>query len=291
MIQLSFIILSFNTKDLTLGCLASIIENFRDELKAGLFEIILMDNNSSDGTVAEIKKHYSEKFLHIIKNAENTGFSKGNNIAASCAHGEYLLFLNSDALLKDSGIIHMLSYAREHPQISIMGGRLKNQDGSYQPSAGVFYTLFRVFLLLIGVERKGMLRFSPSNIIEVDWVSGAMMMVKKAEFEKIGGFDEHLFMYMEDMELCFRMKKKGKEIVFYPQATIEHLSHGSSNRSFAITQIYKGLLYFYKKHMNRLQYLLVKVLLITKAYLIIFLGMITGNDYYIDTYKNALKHI
>jgi N-acetylglucosaminyl-diphospho-decaprenol L-rhamnosyltransferase len=183
----------------------------------------------------------------------------------------------------------MVAFMEKNPQVGIAGGRLQNTDASYQPSAGVFYTLSRVVLLLLGGERFGKLRFSPAKEEKVDWVSGAMMMVQKDFFKKIGGFDEQLFMYMEDMELCFRVKKASKEVVFYPACTVTHISHASSNRSFAIVQIYKGIVYFYQKHQSVVAYAIVKTLLLSKAYVLIVFGTLFGNSYLKKTYLEAIQ--
>jgi GT2 family glycosyltransferase len=291
MTTLSIIILSFNTKDLVAECITSLVRWYKQQLDTKEFEIILVDNNSSDGTLDTLKKAPFFKYIKLIENKENAGFSKGSNIGVSHAKGKYILFLNSDTTVEDAGINNMVSFMEKHSDVGICGGRLKNNDGSYQSSAGVFYSIPNVLLLLIGGERLGKLRFSPEKETSVDWVSGAMMMTEKSFFEKIGMFDDHIFMYVEDMELCFRVKKEGKQVVFYPSCTVSHLSHGSSNRSFAIVQIYKGIVYFYKKHRNYVSYLLVKGLLYTKAYILVIIGTLIGNTYLKKTYSQAIASL
>ena len=113
-------------------------------------------------------------------------------------------------------------------------------------------------------------------------------MIRKNVFERLNGFDEKLFMYMEDMELCFRARKEGCLTYFYPDLSIDHKEQGSSNRQFAILNIYRGLLYFYKKHKGTLQYMIVKLLLITKALIVSLFGLVSGNTYLKATYKKAL---
>jgi len=124
---------------------------------------------------------------------------------------------------------------------------------------------------------------------EVDWVSGGFMLIKRSVFEEMDGFDEHFFMYMEDMELCYRLKKRNKTVWYVPDARVVHIGQGSSNRSFAIVQIYKGLLYFYKKHKSHVEYLLVKFMLVLKGRMSIFVGILTNNSYLRSTYSQALK--
>lgn len=289
MTNLSIIILNYNTRDLTIACIQSLFTYYKKQIEDGEFEIIIVDNASSDGTVSIIQKQPWFSHITLVQNKENVGFSKGCNRGAQQAKGKYLLFLNSDTQMLDNGLLGMLDYLEKHETVGILGGRLQNTDGSYQASAGVFYTLPRVLLLLIGAERLGKLRYSPEKISPVDWVSGAMLMTDKTLFEKLDGFDEQLFMYMEDMELCFRIKKGGKTVVFYPECVVKHISHGSSNRGFAIVQIYKGLLYFYKKHTNLLEYSIVKGLLVVKAIILIVLGVIFGNKSLRETYTKALQ--
>ena len=113
-------------------------------------------------------------------------------------------------------------------------------------------------------------------------------MIRKNIFKELHGFDEKIFMYTEDMELCYRAKLAGYDTMFYPDVHVIHAEHGSGNRSFAIIHIYKGLLYFYKKHYSRMQYISVRLLLLIKAYVAIFIGVITQNNYLTSTYRKAL---
>jgi GT2 family glycosyltransferase len=123
----------------------------------------------------------------------------------------------------------------------------------------------------------------------VDWVSGACMMMKAAVFKKIGGFEEKLFMYMEDVELCFRAKQKGYLTYYYPFISLVHKETGSSSKTFAIIHIYEGILLFYRKYKPKWQYNLAKFLLTAKALIVKNVGRIIGNKYYINTYGQALE--
>ena len=287
--NLSIVVLSYNTKDLTSSCVNSVFNSYEKELKRGDFEILVVDNASTDDTIPFIGKLKNEiPNLRLIENKENYGFSKGNNIGAKEAKGNYVLFLNSDTEVKDKGFLRMLEFMESHGNVGILGGKLKNLDNSVQKSAGKFYTLFNLFLMLVGAERLGLLRSSPSKVRKVDWVSGACMMVRKSTFEKLGGFEEKLFMYMEDMELCFRAKKQGFLTYFYPDVELLHKERGSSNRAFAIIHIYEGILYFYKKYRPSWQYTFARRMLRFKALLLVKLGKIMNNKYLEDTYSKAL---
>lgn len=288
MVKLSIVILTFNTKDLTCECLKSVSEQYEKELQKGEFEIILVDNDSKDKT-PEAVSSLKIPNLKVIQNKENLGFSKGNNIGVKNAAGEIVLFLNSDTEVKDKGILNMVEFLESNKHIVILGGKLENANGSSQASAGKFYSIFNLFLMLIGGERLGFLRSSPARISKVDWVSGACMMVKRETFEKIGGFEEKLFMYMEDQELCYRAKKAGYKTYYYPFLSLLHKERGSSNRTFAIIHIYEGILHFYSKYKPKWQYKLAKSLLFLKAIFIKNVGRIIGNKYYISTYGQALE--
>ncbi|MEK7518244.1 MAG: glycosyltransferase family 2 protein [Patescibacteria group bacterium] len=263
---LSIIILSYNTKDLTIRCIESIIEQYRKELKDRKIEIIVVDNASTDGSPSAISNLKSQiSNIKLVENKENFGFAKGCNIGAKAAKGKYILFLNSDTQVLDKGFLKMIEFLEKNNYIGILGGKLLNSDRSPQPSAGKFYTIFNFLLLIIGGEKFGWLRGSPKQVARADWVSGACFMIGRKLFEKLKGFDEHFFMYMEDMELCFRGKLLGFPTCFYPDVKIVHQSLGSSNRKFAIKNIDRGILYFYKKHKSYWQYLVVKTLLTAKG--------------------------
>lgn len=291
MVKLSIIILSYNTEKLTLECLKSISSQYEQELKKKELEIIVVDNNSTDSSVKSIRKSFSNNYLILIESKDNLGFAGGCNLGAKKASGEYLLFLNSDTEILDKGFFAMVDFLKKNPKVAILGGKLKNADGSLQPSAGKFYSLFNLVLMLVGLERFGFLRSSPKTIKKVDWVSGACMMVKRSVFEKLSGFDEKIFMYVEDVDICFRAKKLKYDVYFYPDIKLKHKSLGSSNRTFAIINIYKGILLFYSKHKSRWEYLIAKALLILKAKILILIGDLTSNRELKDRYKEAIDKI
>ena len=276
----SIIILSYNTQELLKQCLTSIFKHIH-----GIqFEVIIVDNNSHDGSVEMVKKNFPKVLL--IENKENAGFAKGANVGAQKARGEYLLFLNSDTTMIDQGVRNMISYMEKYPGVAIVGGNLQNHEGGTSKSFGEFLTLPEVILMLFFDRGR---KKDRKTVSPVEWVSGGYMLVRAAVFDKIGGFDEHFFMYLEDMELCYRVKKDGLNVVYYPDAKVKHVGQGSSNRSFAIVNIYRGLQYFYKKHRSLPEYLLLKFLLVDKAVSAILAGSLTGNRYLITTYKKALR--
>ncbi len=299
--ELSIIILSYNTKDLILQCIKSIIKQYQKELESKKIEIIIVDNNSSDDSAKIIKyyvSHLRQDFggqasikyggIKLIENKENVGFAKGCNLGARNAEGKYLLFLNSDTEVRDRGFLQMTDFLEKNKSVGILGGKLLNYDNTLQPSGGNFYNLWNLFLMLIGGERLGFVRKSAKKEESVDWVSGACMMIKRELFGELGGFDEYFFMYIEDMEICFRAKKLGFLTYFFPNLALKHKSLGSSNRAFAIINIYKGILHFYSKHKSYFEYLIAKTLLILKARILILVGLLTFNTGLRDRYKKAI---
>lgn len=287
---LSIVILHFNTPDLIKKCIESIFEFEKENLVKKNINIIIGDNNSEPENFEKVKSIVSKfENVSLVKNSSNYGFGKGCNMIAKDLHSDYLLFLNSDANLKKTGLLSMINYLEENKKVGVLGGKMINPDGSVQKSAGKFYNIFNFILMIFGGEKFGLLRSSPSKISRVDWVSGGFMVISKNIFEKVGGFDENLFMYMEDMELCYRLRKQKIDTYFFPEVVVEHATHGSSNRGFAVINIYKGIIYFYKKHKGIVQYLVVLIFLKLKALAVYLLGVLSNNSYYKKTYLEALK--
>ncbi len=281
---LSIITLNYKRHELTVDCMQSLYEVFKHEFEKDAIELIIVDNDSQDGSVAAMKKEVKEKSyknMHVIANPANSGFGAGCNLGAKSAKGKYLLFLNNDTIAKDHGILAMAKYMDEHPDIAILGGQLRNFDGSLQASTGRFYTLGYAALLLAGGQRYGALDRSPEK--------GGLMMVRRSEFEALDGFDEKIFMYSEDMEICYRAHLAGKDVYFYPNVMVLHKEHGSTNKTFAIVNIYKSLLYFYKKHRSTTEYKILKSMMVAKAKSLIRLGQVTHKPYLVETYTKALE--
>lgn len=282
--MVSLIILSFNTKTLLHACLASLYKHIKDIE----FEVIVIDNASKDGSVEMVEEEFKE--VKLIQNKENVGFAKGCNQAAKYAKGKYLLFLNSDTELRDNTIKDAIMILEKKKELAVVGGSLQNQDGTTSHSCGHFLTPFWVFAMLFGVD-KFINKQPTRKEKKVDWVSGGCMLIKRSMFEEVRGFDEHFFMYIEDMELCYRIKHAGYSILYYPNFAVNHRAQGSSSRGFAIEHIYRGLLYFYKKHKTFFSYQLLRLMLYSKAYSAICVGLITNNNGLLETYRKAKRII
>lgn len=296
-IELSIIIISYNTKKITKKCLRSIdVSLKRSSLR---YEIIVVDNASTDGTAESIKQRSKVKGQNldqkprIIKNKTNIGFAKANNQGVMEAKGNYVLLLNSDIVVLDNAIEKLLQFYKQNEfTIHFLGGKLLNKDLTPQPSCGPFYSPTVIFgALFLKGDYWGLTRYSPNALKEVDWVSGACILTKKEYYESIKGFDEQLFMYMDEIDLLYRAKQKSYRVFFYPEAEFIHLGSASSQgRTYPILQVYRGFLYFYKKHHNtKLALFLLKCMLQLKSKIAIIIGKLTRNSYLINTYEEAQK--
>lgn len=285
--DLSVVIVSFNTKKLLDDCLASIFRSLKDA-KIG-FEVIVVDNVSTDGTREMLKSKYPN--VRTILNRENVGFGKANNQGIKKAVAEYIFLLNSDTIVLNNAIGKLLAFAKLHPK-SFVGPKLLNLDRSNQTSCGPFFSLPVVFAsLFLKGDRLGLTRWSPKEIRNVDWVSGAALMGPKKLFLNDLLFDEKIFMYMEEIDLLYRARQKGYKTLFYPRSVIVHLGSGSSTnkRKGPVLNIYRGLIYFFAKHHNRLSLFVLKVLLKTKAAVAWCIGVSSGSQYLKETYAEAFR--
>ena len=146
-------------------------------------------------------------------------------------------------------------------------------------------------LLLLGLQRFGLLDKSPKTIQKVDWVKGGLLMIRKNDFEKLQGLMKTFLCILKIWNLCYRARFSGKNIYFYPDVMVLHKDQGSSSKTFAIVNIYKNLLYFYKKHRSVYEYNLLKLVLLAKAKSLVDVGNITNNSYLKETYSKALQAI
>lgn len=280
--MVSIVILSYNTSELLSKCLKSIFAHVKSD-----FEVIVVDNASKDESVAMVKENF--KKVRLIENSKNSGFAGGCNLGAAHAKGEHVLFLNSDAEVKNDPLPTLLQAFKENVDVGVVGGILENYNGSLQRSFGDFYTVPNIITLLFVGESGELKKYVDDKEKQVDWVSGGFMMADLAHFKSVKGFNESYFMYIEDMDLCYRIKKKGLRVYVNPKARIKHLGQGSSNKAFAIIHIYKGLQIFYRQQRTILEYYIVKLLLLVKAVLALVVGLITFNKRLITTYYQALR--
>ena len=237
MAKTSIIILTYNSEKYINKLINSIYEFNRGEN----FEVIVVDNKSSDKTV-EVARKFKDQ-VKVFETGANLGFAKGINFGAERAAGEYLLFINPDAMWNSGTLADFYKVFARSERVGIVGGRLITHSGVNEKSAGKFFGLAQTVALTVGLDEKLGVRSSPKQTLRVDFVSGGFMMVRSEIFKKLSGFDDHLFMYIEDMEFCFRASTHGVWTYFTPDVSVVHEGQGSSDRSFAVRNIFKGILY------------------------------------------------
>jgi GT2 family glycosyltransferase len=262
-IDISIIIVNYNTKQLLENCITSIIEN----TKQIHYEIIVSDNNSTDGSLTMVKTKFPN--VHLINNNNNLGFSRANNIAYKRSKGENLLFLNSDTLVLDGSLKKMNEYLKAHPEVGIVGPKIFNSKGQPTRSYMRFLDLRKLFLgseilkHFIDVEKYRIhhSEYDYDSIKKVPWISGACMMTRRKVFQQAGLFDERYFLYLEDMDLCLQVTKLGYAIVYFPQAEIIHYFGGSSeNNHHKLSLIHKdSMIHYFKKNFSCFHYLIAKL--------------------------------
>ncbi len=262
--MVSVIIINYNNIELLKNCLLSIIKYHKIEN----LEIIIVDNSSQEKSIEDIFTIYPK--IKLIKLDENVGFGCANNIAARQAKGEILLFLNNDTLFIENSIDKIEKVFAIDEDIGVLGPKLLNDDYSFQLSAGKLPNILQEFKdkLIYFFYRKSKVvkkileNFFFNKKMEVDWVTGACMMVKKELFYSINGFDENIFLYFEDKDLCARIRKKNKKVIYYPETSVIHLLGGSSAKikKSQIQKIYRdSQKYYYEKHLGKIQNILLGI--------------------------------
>jgi len=292
-LMLSIVILSWNTEALLKQCLESLEEGCEG---IGGCEVVVVDNGSTDGSSEMVRKYQirNTKYkIRLVENQSNLGFAKGNNIGIKQARGKYIMLLNSDTIVQKGSLKKMVDFLDQHGEISVVGPKLLNQDGTPQSSCGQFPNLWVVFIMLFKEHFGGSrtVRYSPAVSGEVDWLMGAAFVAREKVFKKVGFLDERMFMYMEEVEWFYRVRKAGLKAYFLKEAEIVHLGRGSSSsgKKEPILNIYKGLLHFYKVHKSPLELFILRLMLKVKALISLLIGDLKNDNYLKQTYGQAIK--
>jgi GT2 family glycosyltransferase len=311
---LSINIVTFNTSTITINCIKSILKSvdsaWMTDKPEDDIEIVVIDNNSHDDTKERLDELsvMSKISIRTIKNSVNTGFGKAHNRASRESKGEVLLLMNSDTIVLGHGINDLVAEYIQHNSIvhpvfcnranarsknfkkHFLAPKLLNKDLTDQPSCGPYYSIPVILMsLFMKGDHIGLTRQSPNHIKQVDWTSGACFICKRDYFEELGGFDEKIFMYMEEIDLMYRARKMGMSIWYTPKAQVVHLGSASSDNKYPIYQVYRGFLYLYNKHHSSVSLAMVKSILRLKAGLAIVLGRLIHDDILVEVYTNSLK--
>jgi len=270
--DLSIVIVNWNVRDLLRRCLHSIMSSL--QLPSSIFhppssnlqlptsnlqiEVIVVDNASSDGSVAMVKEEFPQ--VRLIANSENLGFTVGNNQGIAVSRGRYVFLLNPDTEVVGDALATMIEYIDDHPQVGALGPQLLNPDGSVQSSRRRFPTLATAFL-----ESTILQQWFPHNHVtrhyyitdrpddevqEVDWVTGACLLARREAIENVGVLDEGFFMYSEELDWCRRIKAQGWKMVYLPTAKVIHYGAQSSEqvKSFQHIQFQRSKVRYFRKH-------------------------------------------
>jgi N-acetylglucosaminyl-diphospho-decaprenol L-rhamnosyltransferase len=262
--MVSVIIIHHGDASLVENCIASFIRAVRKPS----FEIIVVDNDAEEGALKNIRRRFPS--VRMIKARRNMGFGEANNAAAKLACGKYLFFLNNDTLVHDDFLSPLVRLMENSPEIGAAGPRLLNSDGSFQLSSGMHMGLrgeaeARWLARLLRSSSDGTGKRLLQNK-EPAWLTGAALMVPRALFGELGGFDAGYFMYFEDMDLCRRIGLAGRRIRYEPACSLTHFKGGSARgESGKISLEYRrSQLLFYMKHGKRAETLCIRLYLAFK---------------------------
>ena len=284
MADLTAIVVSWNVCDLLRRCLHSLIESVEatgPDREHGLdLEIIVVDNNSTDGSSEMVRAEFPQ--VRLVANDENRGFTAANNQGLAASHGRFLLLLNPDTQVVGDALRTMVRFAEAHPQIGVLGPQLLYPDGRLQPSRRRFPTFATALVESTIVQEwwhdNRILRHyymadvpaaDSDQVQQVDWLVGACLLVRREAYEQVGGLDEGFFMYSEELDWCRRIKEAGWEIVYFPEATVIHHEGKSSEQVVPARHIHfqaSKVRYFRKHHGSAQAELLRWFLLATYVY-------------------------
>lgn len=313
---LSIIIVSYNTRDITQDCLNSIFQdkklqfdltNISDDDRIPT-EIIVIDNNSTDGSPKALK---NVNQIKLIENKDNLGFGKANNQGLKIAKGNYILFLNSDTIILHSAISQSLNWLSSHPEASTCTAQLLNPDKTIQASGGFFPNVLNVLTWSFGLDDLPFVNkiikpihphtpqfYTKDNFYQTDhiqdWVTGAFMLIRTSLLKKVSGFDESYFMYAEELELSYRLHQKfpNYSVQYLVGPQIIHLGGASAtSKAHPIINEYLGIISFFKKHKSLLEYKTVKIFLKINAFLRSRFYQLRGNSTASAFYSQACSKI
>jgi len=254
--DLTISIVSYNSLSFLRECLNSILSS-----PPGVgHEIIVVDNASSDGTDEFVKKNYPE--IILIPNKRNIGFAAANNRAIEESRSKYVLLINSDCMVYKKSLGSLVEFMEKNPEVGIAGPKIVNSDGTIQFSCRRFPSVFNAaaHTILTNIfpdnpfsKKYKLADIGRDNPFKVDWVSGSCMIIRRKALEDTGILDENYFMYVEDLDICYRMWQKNWEVQYYPEAEIMHHIAGSSGsgKIKASFRMQKSVFYFFWKNYRR----------------------------------------
>jgi GT2 family glycosyltransferase len=278
-IIVSIVIVTYNSKEYLIGCLSSISAS----LTKTNYEIIVIDNASRDNTYHSVSPQFPN--VKFIYNNINNGFAYANNQGIAIAEGKYLLLLNPDTLIVNNAIDTMVDFLESNENAGACGCKVLNDDGSLQPSFFGFPTLIKEVGHLFRIDRMrwlyGILKSSKllskiartnlavlhaaDSVMEVDYLLGACLMIKASVIDRVGPLDDKIFMYIEDTEICYRIRANGYGVYYVPQGEIVHFGGKSSatDDKRMLMEYTRSRLYFYRKCYGNIKTYALKSIILT----------------------------
>ncbi|HBI17370.1 MAG: Glycosyl transferase, family 2 [Candidatus Moranbacteria bacterium GW2011_GWF2_34_56] len=239
--EVSFIVLNYKSREYLETCIVSIFKkviNFE-------FEIIVVNNDEK-----KIKLENSYRNMENIRMLEinkNIGFAKANNRGAKISTGKYICFINPDASIVSDNIQDIINEFESDVSVGVIGPKILKEGEIQRWSVGADLSVAEILKGKAGLARSNKF-WNSLKKIKVDWVSGVSMFIKREDFMKVGGFDENFFLYYEDVDLCKRIKKLNKKVIYFPSFEVNHLEGKSSNKKYEQKlQYFKAQDYYYKK--------------------------------------------
>lgn len=250
--DLAIVIVSYNTRDMLRDCLRAI----PDAARGLSYRVYVVDNNSPDDSAGMVAQEFPE--VDLTASRENLGFTRGNNLVLARAQARYLLLLNPDTEAEPDSLTRLVAFMDAHPEAGACGPKLLNTDGTLQRNGAKFPTLLREFLSVTGLRRLAMRRYEIAlgygredfdQLCEVDQVSGACLLVRDEAMRQVGMLDERFFMFYEEIEWCWRIKRAGWKVYYVPESRVTHHWMGSvkqqSKRMTAL--MFRSQLLYYQK--------------------------------------------
>jgi len=268
-VKLSILIVNWNTRDLLVSCINSILKfppNF-------YYEIIVVDNASQDGSVGTVTNLFGHnKRVHVIQSLRNLGFARGCNLAYKSSTGEYVFLLNPDAEVRAGTLDSLVGYMDSHPDVAVVGPKILNPDGSLQPSVRRFPGIWSSLAVFSGLHRvmklSGYLmkNFDYNAESEVDQVMGAALLTRRKIIEEQGFLDEKYWLWYEEVDFCKRLKNAGYKIKYYPNAQIiHHKGAGFTQMPVYLRKktVAHSLIYYFRKNGHWIDVLIIELALPT----------------------------
>lgn len=275
--DVSIIIVSWNSSQFIGECLDSIYSH-KGKLR---FEVLVVDNNSEDATRDIIREFYP--WVILIENKENSGYARANNQGIVSSVGKYVVLLNPDVKLRDNALLDLFLFMENHPEAGAAGPQLLNRDGSIQPSCREFPSFSTLIYDVLGLSyvfprsrifgRWRMGYFDHNSEREVDQPMASALILRRKALAQVGLMDEDFFMFFNDVDLCYRLRKNRWNIYFYPDARAYHFLGGSTQKvkTRMIHLSHRGYFKFLKKHRETV---LDEILLIPSACLLFLAAVV-----------------